>query len=241
VTTRRIAIIPARGGSKRILKKNIKSFCGKPMLSYALTAARESGLFDVIHVSTDCAEIRAVATALGFSPDFSRPSELADDFTPILPVLAFVLAEYKNRGEVFDQVCMIMPTAPFIEPADLCNAVDEFAKHDGQYSVISVSKYPVPVEWAYSMDDRQVLIPENEGAFAIRSQDLAEKYYDTGMFILFSAAQVVSSEGSGTNKAFVGYKIGRDKAIDIDDLEDWEFAEKLYRGKLAATSSSETT
>ncbi len=208
------------------------------MLSYALDAAANSGLFDTIHISTDCPDIQAVASDLGFSPDFARPSALADDFTPIMPVLAYVLAEYQRRGQHFDEVCMIMPTAPFIEAADLCKAADMFQKHGGKYSVITVSKYPVPIEWAYSMDENEVLVPENEGAFAIRSQDLTEKYYDAGMFILFSADQVINSEGAGSNNCFVGYKISRDKAIDIDDLEDWNFAENLYRGRFARTDSN---
>src|SRR5438874_1339312 len=100
--TRRLAVIPARGGSKRIKNKNIRDFCGKPMIAYVLEVARESGLFDKIHVSTESAEIRQTVERLGFAVDFARPAELADDHTPIMPVLKHVVTTYASRGQTFD-------------------------------------------------------------------------------------------------------------------------------------------
>jgi len=114
---KRLAIIPARGGSKRIPNKNILEFCGKPIISYILEVVKNSNLFDVIHVSTDSEAIADVVAKLGFPVDFFRPSELADDYTPVMPVLKYVHDEYMKRGRVFDQVWSLMPTSPFMAPS----------------------------------------------------------------------------------------------------------------------------
>lgn len=114
---KRIAVIPARGGSKRLPGKNIRDFCGGPMIGHILRAARESGLFDVIHVSTEDAEIRTVCTDLGFAPDFERDPALADDVTPILPVLKFVIDTYAEQDKRFDQIWLLMACAPLIAAA----------------------------------------------------------------------------------------------------------------------------
>ena len=116
---KRLAVIPARGGSKRIHKKNIKTFCGKPIISYSLEAAESSNLFDTIHVSTDCNEIAEVVTKLGYSIDFLRDPNLADDMTPIMPVLKWVISEYESRNIYFDEVVLLMPCSPMIESFDL--------------------------------------------------------------------------------------------------------------------------
>src|SRR5947207_11884930 len=120
--TKRIAIIPARGGSKRIVNKNIRDFCGKPMVAHVLGTAKASGLFDVIHVSTESTTIRRIVEDLGFRVDFLRPIELADDQTPIMPVLKYVADTFASRGQVFDQVWLLMACAPLIDSRDLNEA-----------------------------------------------------------------------------------------------------------------------
>ena len=116
---RRLAIIPARGGSKRIPNKNVRDFCGKPMLAHILSAARDSGLFETVHVSTENAAIASVAAEQGYPVDFMRPDNLADDYTAIMPVMKYVVDEYERRGRTFDQVWLLMACAPLIAASDL--------------------------------------------------------------------------------------------------------------------------
>ena len=130
--TRRLAIIPARGGSKRIPRKNILDFCGKPMVGHILATAKKSELFTVIHVSTDDDEICKIVSNLGFSPDFKRSNDLADDTTPILPVLKQVTEKYLELGKSFDEVWLLMSCAPLIEPKDLQAAANLFKKFGGK-------------------------------------------------------------------------------------------------------------
>ena len=219
-----IAIIPARGGSKRIPDKNITDFCGKPMIAYPLEAARDSGLFDTIHVSTESQRIINVVESLGFSADFLRPAKLADDHTPIMPVLKYVTETYRANGKTFDRVCLIMACAPLIEPSDLKEAAALFDRFHGTRSVLAVAPYPVPIEWAFSRSKTGVLLPVKKGAFAIRSQDFEPKYYDAGSFAYMSVDRVLSSEGAGPDNDYVGYVLPRYKAIDIDEREDMALA-----------------
>lgn len=228
---KRIAIIPARGGSKRIPNKNIRSFCGKPMIEFILQAARESELFDVIHVSTDSLAISEAAERCGFDVDFMRPSELADDHTPIMPVLKYVIDKYASQGQEFDQVWLLMACAPLVEFSDLKQAADLFDKTGGIATVLAISEYPVPIEWAFSRRIDGGMMPMQPGMFAIRSQDLEKKYFDAGVFTAFPTARVRSSEGAGSDAGFVGYMLPKGRAIDIDDEADWMLAEAMYKVK----------
>ncbi len=229
---KRIAIIPARGGSKRIPNKNIKFFHGKPIISYVLETAKASGLFDKIHVSTDSQEIKQVVESLGFPVDFLRPDSLADDYTPIMPVLRFVLDEYEQRGEKFDVACMLMATAPLLEASDIVAAYDIFNAGGGDLPVLGVTEYPAPIEWAFERDDDGRLIPVAPGKFSIRSQDIEKKYYDAGCFCMLPAARIQASEGAGDDSSFRGYVLPKTKAVDIDDENDWAFAEAIYARRL---------
>ncbi|HUR91664.1 MAG TPA: acylneuraminate cytidylyltransferase family protein [Gemmatimonadaceae bacterium] len=226
--TRRIAIIPARGGSKRIPHKNVRNFCGKPMIAYILETARASGLFDVIHVSTEDEHVRKTVENLGLTIDFMRPPELADDYTPIMPVLKYVTDEYADRGNKFDEVWSLMACAPFVESGDFHGAADMLPRAGGHRAVLAVSQYPVPIEWAYSRADDGSLTPEMPGMFAVRSQDIEKKYFDTGTFAAFPNAMVRDSDGPGSDSAYVGYVLERKKAIDIDDESDWGLAESMF-------------
>jgi pseudaminic acid cytidylyltransferase len=226
---KRLAIIPARGGSKRIHKKNIKSFCGKPIISYPLEAAKQSGLFDTIHVSTDCLEISNVVEQLGFNIDFMREPSLSDDVTPIMPVLKWVLKKYKSKNIFFDEVALIMACSPLIESSDLQNAQQLKSMYAQSKSVIAVSSYPAPIEWAFNKTNEGLLSPINPGMFKVRSQDLDKTYYDAGAFILFSAESILNSDQSGDDQSLVGYILEKFKGIDIDDDNDWMFAEQLMR------------
>ena len=238
---RRLAIIPARGGSKRIVNKNIRDFCGKPMIAHILEAANKSGLFDEIHVSTEAADIAETATRLGHPPAFARPAAFADDHTPVMPVLKYVTETYRDLGREFDQVCLLMACSPLIEPGDLIGAAAVFDCQSASRSVISVAPLPVPVEWVFDMGDDHVLVPVTPGAFAIRSQDLAVRYYDTGSFVFFAAETVLNASGAGSDTNYLGYVLSPEKAIDIDDENDWQFAEQLFRTRIGATQSDQRT
>lgn len=227
---RRIGIIPARMGSKRIPNKNIRNFCGKPMILHIIETARSSKLFDVLHVSTDSHEISNLVASQGLEVDFLRPSYLADDHTPIMPVLKFVLEEYLKNGAEFDCVALLMACAPMITADDLRGAAALFDLHDKQQAVLGVAEYPCPVEWAFRREPNGVLLPVQPGMFSVRSQDLVPSYYDAGQFCFMPTNRVINSLGAGTDKDFIGYPIQRNQAIDIDTIEDWKFAELVFTG-----------
>lgn len=226
---RRLAIVPARGGSKRIPNKNVREFCGRPMISYVLDAAQTSSLFNVIHVSTDSSEIAKVVADLGFPPDFPRPANLADDHTPLMPVLRYAAETYAGRGQTFDQIWLLMACAPLIRSQDLRDAAALFEAAGNSSAVLSVTRYPAPIEWAFGRRTDGRLVPVEPGKFALRSQDLEPRYFDTGSYVIYPAAQVLSSVGAGDDTRFIGHVQPRLRSIDIDDLEDWHNAELLYR------------
>jgi len=229
--TKKIAIIPARGGSKRIKNKNIANFCGRPMISYCLEAARESNIFDEIHVSTDSVEIVAIVEKLGFKVHFLRDQNLADDHTPIRPVLQWVLKEFQNQGTWYDDCCLLMPTAPMIEASDLVEGWKVYEANGREKFCLAVAPYECPIEWAMSRDDQGMLTPEYPGMFKVRSQDLGQKYFDTGTFIIYNSEILCSPYPPEGDTNFVGHVISREKAVDIDTPEDWKLAEALFEAK----------
>ena len=227
---KRIAIIPARGGSKRLPDKNIRDFCGKPIINYILHTARASRLFDVIHVSTDSEKVKQVVTREGFPPEFGRPPALAHDDTPIIPVMRYVLEEYRRRGREFDQACLLYACAPLVEPDDLRTAARMFDDLGSKKVVLSVNAFAVPIEWAYELGPDRRMKPVQPGMFQVRSQDLTTKYHDTGSFAFFPVQRLLSDEPHD-DRDFYGFPLPRHKAVDIDDAEDWLLAEILYRGR----------
>lgn len=226
---KRLAVIPARGGSKRIPNKNIRDFCGKPMIAHILAAAQASGLFDVVHVSTESAAIADVASGQGFPVDFMRPDSLADDYTPIMPVLKYVTDEYQRRGRTFDQVWLLMACAPLIAARDLVAAEKLFAEAGGETHLLAVSEFQAPIEWALRRGADGRMVPMQPGMFAVRSQDLETKYFDAGSFAIFPAATVQRTQGVGMDTGYIGYVLPKGTAVDIDDQRDWELAEAIYR------------
>jgi N-acylneuraminate cytidylyltransferase len=224
----RIAIVPARGGSKRIPGKNIVDFLGAPLMSYSVRAAQQSGLFDVIHVSTESQRIADVSASLGVPVDFMRDPALADDRTPLLPVMTWVLEQFSRRGREFDTVCLLMPTAPLIEADDLRRAENLFGRWGGQRTVMAVSRFNVPVEWAFRMAADGTLTPCQPGMAAVRSQDLQPAYYDSGTFVFMPGRDVL--RGKIDDSPMIGFDLPHYKAVDIDDAEDLELARLIFRG-----------
>ena len=144
---KRIAIIPARGGSKRIPEKNIKDFCGKPIISYSIEALRESKLFQKIHVSTEDQKIIETVNQLGLEVDFLRPSILSDDYTPIMPVIKYVVEKYLEMNQSFEEIWVIFPCSPLLKVKDLIQASIQFNQNQSFNTLMTVTEYPVPIEW----------------------------------------------------------------------------------------------
>ena len=232
MSRKRLAVIPARGGSKRIPDKNIRIFGCQPMIAHILETARNSELFDVIHVTTESPRIASVVNELGFETHFPRPPELADDNTPLMPVLRYVTEAFLQRGQRFDEVWLLMPCAALIETEDLCAGAQLLADTNFSKAVLAVAPYPAPIEWAFDRADNGSLIPLSPGKFAVRSQDLTPKFYDAGAFCAFPAGRVLESRGAGEDTVFVGYILPRHKAIDIDTEDDWQLAEILFAGAM---------
>ncbi len=221
----RLAVVPARGGSKRIPDKNIRDFCGCPMIGHILNAIRESSLFETIHVSTESPHIADVVAKLGFQTEFLRPEHLADDHTPLMPVIRYVAQTFREMGRRYDEVWLLMACAPLIEASDLIGAAKMFSETGARTPVLSVATYPAPIEWAYRLDDRNMLIPAQPDMIAVRSQDLVPAYHDTGSFCIFPGSMAL--EGT-TDGRCIGYLLPRQKAIDIDNEEDLRFAEAVF-------------
>lgn len=225
----RLAVIPARGGSKRIPRKNIRKFCGKPMIQHILETARDSELFDIIHVSTEDEEVSQLVTELGFRPEFGRPTHLADDETPLMPVLKSVQETFAKRGKTFDEIWLLMACAPLISIEDLSGCATLLKKHKTRNPVLAVTEYPVPIEWAYKLTDNGQLQPLTPGAFATPSAALKPRYHDTGTFAAFPAACLTQRDGAGRDDDFLGYILPRHRGIDIDTWDDWELAEAVFQ------------
>lgn len=198
------------------------------MIAHILDTARASELFDVIHVSTESPRIVSVVRDLGFEVHFMRPPELADDNTPLMPVLRYVTEKFEARGQTFDEVWLLMACAPLIEAGDLNAAAQMLTATKHCKAVLAVTPYPVPIEWAFDCDEDGTLVPLSPGKFAMRSQDLETRFYDTGTFCAFPVRHVLESKDAGDNSGYVGYVLARQKAIDIDTDDDWRFAEKLF-------------
>ena len=216
-------------GSKRIPRKNIKKFDGEPIINHVLRAASQSNIFNTIHVSTESKEICEICKQIGYEPDFMRPNELADDYVGIMQVLKFVVEKFESRNIFFDTVCMMYATSPLIDYKDLISAADIFEKSDGGTALLSVSQYPTPIEKAWIISKEGNLIPKNSKAFKVRTQDLKPSFYDAGMFCFYTAKYIKSSHEFGNPFSFRPFKVPNHRVTDIDDNEDWERAELMFK------------
>ncbi|SEW03520.1 pseudaminic acid cytidylyltransferase [Chitinophaga arvensicola] len=224
-----IAIIPARGGSKRIYKKNIRYFFGKPIIQYSIETAIQSGLFDEVMVSTDDEEIASIAIAAGAKVPFLRTAETANDFATITDVVAEVLQQYQSvRGEVFDNVCCIFATAPFVTSQRIKEA-HELLIAQRYASVFPVARFSYPIMRALKIDDQtnyvSMIWPEYLNS---RSQDIPDAYHDCGQFYWadiqkFNKFNTFFTPETGT------LELGALEYQDIDSEEDWQLAEVKFR------------
>lgn len=223
---KRIAIITARGGSKRIPGKNIKGFCGRPILAYSIEAALSAGIFDTVMVSTDDEKIAEIAKEYGAKVPFFRSAETANDFATTNDVLLEVLAEYEKRGEYFETGCCIYPTAPFVTAEKIQNAVEMLEESDAD-TVIPVVSFSYPPQRAMILKEGR-LVFEYPEYLDSRSQDLEPHYHDVGQFYVFRTKRFQSNR-----KLMVGdilpMVISELEVQDIDNQTDWEIAEMKYR------------
>lgn len=221
----RLAVIPARGGSKRIARKNIKPFAGKPMLSYAIAAAHASGLFDHIVVSTDDEEIAQLARSAGAAVPFMRPPELSDDITPTVPVVAHAVRECAAGGMAADQVCCIYPGVPLLDVADLRQGL-ELLQRSGSAYVFPVTTFPSAVQRALRRDPDGATRPLYPEFASTRTQDLEPAYHDVGQFYWGAARAWLDGLNIHLNGRTIVVPPWR--VVDIDTPDDWQRAEALY-------------
>ncbi len=219
-----IAVITARGGSKRIPQKNIKDFCGKPILAYSIEAALESQLFDEVMVSTDSEEIARIAIEYGASVPFMRSEATANDYATTNDVLVEVFSEYENRGQHFDLAVCIYPTAPFITAEKLQEAVRVMQEEEAD-AVTPVVRYSFPPQRAFVIREGLLEYQYPECA-PMRSQDLEPIYHDCGQFYVMKVENVL--KGLPVKKS-VPFIVSELEVQDIDNEEDWKLAEMKYR------------
>ncbi len=228
--SKKIAIIPARGGSKRIPRKNIKSFLGKPILAYSIETALKSGLFDEVMVSTDDEEIAEVAKRFGASVPFYRSKNNADDFATTVDVLLEVIEGYEKLGKSFAYYCCIYPTAPFVSVEQLKEAEGKL-NTEGLDAVFPVLPYSFPIQRSMKIENGRVkmLYPEHMNT---RSQDLEPIYHDAGQFY-FGKTDVLKKEKKIWTDNTGCIVLNELEAQDIDNETDWKLAELKYQLKNA--------
>ena len=222
-----LCIITARGGSKRIPHKNIKNFCGKPIIAYSIEAAKESRLFDDIVVSTDDDKIMDISRSLGANVPFKRSEKNSDDYATIDQVLNEVLNEYEKRNNVsIDMFCCIYPTAPFLTGEKLTAAYNCMKAEDAD-AVVSVVKYSYPPQRGLIVDN-SFLKFQFPQYYKTRSQDLESIYHDCGQFYFYKTQAFKNGDGQIIEKTFP-FVIDETEVQDIDNETDWEMAELKYR------------
>jgi pseudaminic acid cytidylyltransferase len=221
-----VAIIPARGGSKRIPRKNIKEFCGKPLIAYTIETALRSQLFSEVVVSTDDAEIAEVAKHYGASTPFVRPKELSDDFTGSGAVVAHATKSLQESGKRFEYVCTLYATAPLLNATYLNEAFEKLQNSDAKYA-FSCTSMPFPIQRTFRVTNEnrcEMFWPEN---FSKRSQDLEQAYQDAGQFYFNRLSKKSDELIFGSDS--IPIVLPRHLVQDIDDEEDWLRAELLYK------------
>lgn len=234
-----LAVIPARGGSKRIPRKNIKEFCGKPMLAWSIEAAQQSGCFDDVIVSTDDEEIAAVAQQYGATVPFMRPAELSDDMTGTSPVVWHAIETLAAQGKEYNQVCCIYATAPFLAAESLKQAMDLLQQESASF-VFSVTSFPYPIQRALRINSQGHAEMREPEYGPTRSQDLEEAFHDAGQFYLGSATSWLAKKGV-FNSGALPFILPRFRVQDIDTPEDWVRAELMMKALQQMPANQQST
>ncbi len=220
-----LAIITARGGSKRIPKKNIKNFFGKPVIAYTIQSALESRIFDKVIVSTDCNEIAQIARQYGAEIPFMRSKKNSNDSASTADVLFEVLQEYKKVNFLPKYACCIYPVAPLLLKNHYQQAYKKLIENNFD-STFAITKYPAPIEWALEKSGKKIF-STNKESLALRSQDIKEKYYDAGQFYFFDVFRFLSYKSIITNNS--GWiEMNSLECQDVDNLDDWNMLEAKW-------------
>jgi pseudaminic acid cytidylyltransferase len=222
-----ICIIPARGGSKRIQRKNIKNFNGKPIISYSIKAALESKCFEQVIVSTDDNEITEIAKKYGAEVPFVRPSKLSDDYADTISVIKHAIEWIEKNGKSIENVCCLYATAPFIQPQVITKSFQQLEESNAAYC-FSVTNFTSPVQRSIRINDNdriEMVYPE---LFSKRSQDLEEIYHDAGQFY-WGKSEAFKSETLLFSEFAIPYILPRYLVQDIDTKDDWIRAEAMYK------------
>ena len=221
-----LCVIPARGGSKRIPRKNIKEFCGKPMIAYAIEAAKSSGLFESILVSTDDSEIASISEAYGAEAPFIRPDNLANDHAGTVEVIAHAIIEYEKSGARPEMICCIYPCVPLIQPEDIRNSLNLLEANAQADYAFPVAEFPSAVQRSMRRDDAGLMSSFYPECEQMRTQDLELAYYDAGQF--YWGYRNSWLENSKMHNSAAGYLIPSWRVVDIDTSDDWKRAELLF-------------
>lgn len=222
----KLAIITARGGSKRIPRKNIRDFCGKPIIAYSIEVALKSGCFDEVMVSTDDKEIAQIALKYGASVPFMRSAKTSDDFATTANVIYEVLNQYQQGGKYFEYVCCIYPTAPLITSENLQSAFNQMAHHQVD-TVFPIVRFPFSIQRALRFGNEKVEFVQPEHALT-RSQDLEPAYHDAGQFYWLDVKAFMQNQ-SLVSKKSGAIVLPEWQVQDIDNVDDWILAEMKYR------------
>lgn len=221
-----LAIIPARGGSKRIPRKNIKPFLGKPIIAYSIEAAIKSNLFDEVMVSTDDEEIAKIAKQYGAKVPFLRSNDNANDFAVLADVVEEVVSNYAQNNEIFENICCILPTAPFVTSTKIIEAYKTLFNNNFD-SVFPVLEFSFPIQRSLKIEDNKVAMVWNEHLNS-RSQDLESRYHDSGQFYWIKTQSFLTEKKLLTNDSGA-IIISQLEAQDIDTETDWKLAEIKYK------------
>ena len=222
-----IAIITARGGSKRIPRKNIREFHGKPIIAYTIEAALTANCFDEVMVSTDDSEIADVAIRYGATVPFLRSQKTSDDFATTADVLFEVIEKYRDLKKYFDYMCCLYPAAPFIKPDNLSVALKKLKENENLDAVLPIVRFSFPVQRALFLKNDKVSFANQESSIA-RSQDLEPMYHDAGQFYFLKTALFMEKKTLITSNT-AGIILPESQVQDIDTIEDWHLAEIKYQ------------
>ena len=222
-----VCVIPARGGSKRIPRKNIKEFNGKPIIAYSIEAALKSNCFSQVIVSTDDDEISEVAKKYGALVPFVRPDELSNDYAGTISVIKHAIEWMEINNKNIENVCCLYPTAPFVQSQIISKAFKKFQDLNADYC-FSLTSFPFPIQRAIKIDQNDKIDMFNPDQFSSRSQDLEDAFHDAGQFY-WGKAQAFKDEVPLFSEVSIPYMLPRYLVQDIDTNEDWIRAEVMYK------------
>jgi pseudaminic acid cytidylyltransferase len=222
-----ICVIPARGGSKRILRKNIKDFNGKPIIAYSIKAAFDSNCFDHVIVSTDDDEIKEIAKKYGAEVPFVRPVELSNDYVVTFKVIKHAIEWMESNNYTIENVCCLYATAPFVQPQIISRAFEKL-KNSNLHYCFSLTSFPFPIQRAIKIDQNDKINMFNPGQFDKRSQDLEAAFHDAGQFY-WGKSQAFKDELPLFSEFAIPYILPSYLVQDIDTNEDWIRAEVMHK------------